>query len=109
VDRRLWYLLSRQAGSLPHLLALAELLEVLLRVLALVAGEVHVFQSVGVFGQRALNRFLDLFLRLAGDVVAARIAYSDRFAGLRVGVDLRVVEALVRLFLGPFALALSGT
>ena len=48
--------------------------------LALVARQVHIFQGIGVLGQRPLDRFLHRLLRAAGDVIAAGVAHA--IAGL---------------------------
>src|SRR4029453_10207223 len=78
-------------------LALAELLKVLLGVLALVARERHVFEGVGFFGERGLNLFLDRLERFARFVWATRIADANAFAGFGVGGDAGVVLAGVGL------------
>src|SRR5262245_44498343 len=91
------------------LFALADLVEVLLGILALVARQRDVFQGVGLVGQGGLDFLLDGLQRLAGLVRTASIADADALAGLRLGSNARVVELLVGLLFGPIALALAFT
>src|SRR5437762_10408340 len=89
----------------PRSLPLTQLFKVLLGIVALIARQRHVLQSVGLLGQRGLDLFLDRFEAFARFIRPAGVADADALARLGIGGDARVIKALVGFFLGTLTFA----